>query len=85
MIQRDVTVKDLAKTYKNPIPEIIQTASVFSSSIYLISNNRRINAKSIMGLMVLKPNEGDVITIEAQGADEKEAADALEAFLLCRK
>ncbi len=52
-----------------PVAEIVQTASQFESSIYLISGSKRINAKSIMGMMSLGLCNNEEIEIEAEGSD----------------
>ena len=55
----------------------------FDSTITLESNNRRINAKSIMGIMAFNPSEGMSVDIVTEGSDEQEALLAIEKFLVC--
>ena len=64
-----------------PVAEIVQTASQFSSEIFLISGNKKINAKSIMGMMSLVLKTGDTITVTADGTDESKALDGIEDYL----
>lgn len=63
--------------------ELVQVAWRFDSEIILESDNRRINAKSIMGIMAFNPSKGMTVNIEANGRDEEEALDAMEKFLVC--
>ena len=51
--------------------------------LHLRSNNRRINAKSIMGIMAFNPSKGMTVNIVAEGSDEEEALVAMEKFLVC--
>ena len=59
----------------------VQVASKFDSRIYLLSDGKKVNAKSIMGMMSLGLDNGEELEIMADGKDEKAAADALEQFL----
>ena len=60
---------------------LVQTATKFSSSVYLDVENKRVNAKSIMGVMSLGLLNGDSITIETNGEDEVGALEEIEKFL----
>ena len=60
---------------------LIQKASQYRSTIYLVRSGRRANAKSLLGVMSLGIENGAEIEIEANGDDEKEAASALMAHL----
>ena len=64
-----------------PVAEIVQTASQFESSIYLVSGTKRINAKSIMGMMSLGLCNNEEIEIEAEGLDEIEAINAIINYM----
>lgn len=83
MSKKEVIVSDVSKKHDNPIAELVQVACRFDSNITLISEDRRINAKSIMGIMAFNPSNGMTINIEAEGRDESEALQAMEQFLLC--
>lgn len=61
--------------------KLTQTASKFSSEIWITRNGRRVNAKSIMGVMMLAAAKGSFITLEASGADEQAAIEALTALI----
>lgn len=61
--------------------KLTQTASQFSSEIFIERNGRRVNAKSIMGVMMLAASKGSIVTLETNGADEATAMDALLALI----
>ena len=61
--------------------KLTQTASQFSSEIFIERNGHRVNAKSIMGVMMLAASKGSIVTLEANGADEATAIDALLALI----
>lgn len=64
-----------------PIALLVQNATKFSSSIYLTTENKRVNAKSIMGLMSLGLLNGDSIMVEVDGEDEENAIAEIERFI----
>ncbi|MET1194053.1 HPr family phosphocarrier protein, partial [Bacillus licheniformis] len=59
----------------------VQEATRFTSDVYLKKDEKVVNAKSIMGLMSLAINNGSLITLIVEGVDEKEAMDALVAYV----
>ena len=61
--------------------KLTQLASRFKSEIWLTRNGRRVNAKSIMGVMMLAAGIGSVVTVETDGPQEQEAMDALLALI----
>ena len=83
MSTKEVVVSNVAEGHSNPVAELVQVACRFDSEIILESNNRRINAKSIMGIMAFNPTNGMTVNIEATGSDEEEAIVAMEKFLIC--
>lgn len=64
-----------------PIAVLVQIASQFESKIYLEAEGKRVNAKSIMGMMSLGMDVGESVTIEADGEDENAAVAKLKDFL----
>ncbi|MCC8127973.1 MAG: HPr family phosphocarrier protein [Clostridiales bacterium] len=64
-----------------PIAVLVQIASQFESSIYVDIGNKRVNAKSIMGMMTIAMDTGDEITISADGPDEETAMAGIEKYL----
>ena len=83
MSSKRIVVSDVTKKHENPIAELVQVACQFDSNIVLENDNRKINAKSIMGIMAFNPAEGMTVNILADGSDEKEALVAMEKFLVC--
>ena len=83
MSRKNVIVSNVSDSHANPIAELVQLACRFDSEIILESGTRRINAKSIMGIMAFNPSEGMSIDILADGSDEEEAVLAIEKFLVC--
>lgn len=83
MLKKKVVVADVVKKYENPIGELVQVACQFSSEITLMCEGRKINAKSIMGIMAVSPHEGMEMDIETNGADEERALSAMSQFLQC--
>jgi len=57
--------------------KLTQTASAFASEIWITRNERRVNAKSIMGVMMLAAGKGATVTVEAEGADAEQALAAI--------
>ena len=83
MSSKRIVVSDVTKKHENPIAELVQVSCQFDSNIVLENDNRKINAKSIMGIMAFNPSEGMTVNIVADGSDEKEALVAMEKFLVC--
>lgn len=65
-----------------PAAMLVQVASQYDSRIYLESGSKRVNAKSIMGMMPLGLIAGQSITVEADGADEDQAVSEIEKYLI---
>ena len=61
---------------------LVQVASKFESRIYLESTGKKVNAKSIMGMMSLGLDNGDQVMVTAEGTDEEAAVDAIEKYLI---
>ena len=81
-MKKEVVVSDFTEKRENAFAELVHVACQFDSRITLESNNRRINAKSIMGIMAFNPSRGMTVNIETEGQDESEALSALEDFLV---
>ncbi|MED4205877.1 HPr family phosphocarrier protein [Neobacillus mesonae] len=81
MIQQSVKVNKKAGLYAKPVNQLVQTASQFNADIYLIYNERKVNVKSVLGILSLAiPNQAEV-TIEASGEDETEALKEIIRYL----
>ena len=81
MISRDVTIKNNVGLHARPATFFIQKANSFKSSIWVEREDRRINAKSLLGVLSLGIVKGMNITIIADGADENEAVEGLRALI----
>ena len=81
MSRKEIVVSNVSEEHNNPIAELVQVACRFDSEIILESENRRINAKSIMGIMAFNPSNGMKVNIVANGEDEAEAVEAIADFL----
>ena len=77
MITREVTIKNSVGLHARPATFFIQLANSFSSSIYVEREDRRVNAKSLLGVLSLGVVKGMEITLVADGPDEEEAVEAL--------
>ena len=83
-MRKSVTVGLEAGLEARPIALLVQNANQFASSIYLVIEEKRINAKSIMGVMSLALMNGTEVVIDAEGPDEAEAIASLEAFFAAK-
>ncbi len=81
MIRRELTVQLDSALDTRPVALLVQTASQFDSDVYLEVENRRVNAKSIMGMMTLGIDTGTEVTVSVNGVDEDEAMKKIEAYL----
>ena len=81
MSKKNVIVSNVSEGHDNPIAELVQVACQFDSDIMLESDNRRINAKSIMGMMTLGVPAGGKINVIAKGDDETEAIEHIGKYL----
>lgn len=82
MIETPVIVGHEDGIEGRPIALLVQEASQYASKVYIQVDNKKINAKSIMGMMSLVLTNGVTVTIDAEGTDEVEAVNALERFLI---
>ena len=81
MIQKDIKIKLSGGLEARPIAVLVQVASQYDSTVYLQIDNKKVNAKSIMGMMSLGLNAGENVTVLVDGADEKEALESIEKYL----
>ena len=81
MQQRDVEITNKLGLHARPSAKLTQLASSFKSDVFMARNGRRINAKSIMGVMMLAAAKGSTVTLETNGEDEQEAIDALAGLI----
>jgi phosphocarrier protein len=81
MQQRDVEIVNKLGLHARPSAKLTQLASSFKSAVFMSRNGRRINAKSIMGVMMLAAAKGSTVTLETDGEDEDAAMDALAGLI----
>ena len=81
MINQEITIINKLGLHARPSSKLTQTASQFGSEIWIEKNGRRVNAKSIMGVMMLAAGKGSIVTLEADGADEGVAISALQTLI----
>ena len=80
-MKKDVVINMSDTMEATRIAHLVQVANQFNSSVYFEMDTKRVNAKSIMGMMSLILSSGDVITTNAEGDDEENAVVELEKFL----
>lgn len=81
MISTDVTIKNNVGLHARPATFFIQKANSYKSSIWVEKEDRRVNAKSLLGVLSLGITKGMTITLIADGVDEQEALDGLAALI----
>lgn len=81
MIQQDLEIINKLGLHARASAKFTQLAARYQSDVWLTRNARRINAKSIMGVMMLAAGKGAKMTLEAEGTDERECVDALCALV----
>jgi len=81
MLKQDALIINKLGLHARASAKLTQTASKFPCEVWLSRNTRRINAKSIMGVMMLAAAKGSTITIETNGEQEQEAMTALLALI----
>lgn len=77
MPKADVEIRNKLGLHARASAKLTQTASRFESDVWLERNNRRVNAKSIMGVMMLAAGKGSTITVETSGVDADAALQAI--------
>jgi len=81
VVERSVTVELESGLQARPAAQFVQEANRYGSDLFLEKDGKRINAKSIMGLMSLAVGTGETITLVADGTDEETAMDNLVSFV----
>lgn len=85
MMKKDVTIQLENGLEARPVAMLVQLASQFESEIYIESEERRVNAKSIMGMMTLGLGNGEEVSVCANGEDEKKAVESISQYLVSQK
>ena len=81
MIKQEIEIINKLGLHARASSKLTQTASQFTSDIWIEKTGRKVNAKSIMGVMMLAAAMGSTISLEANGTDEQAAMDALKALI----
>jgi len=76
----DIIVSNKLGLHARASAKLTQLATKFRSEIYISRGSRRVNAKSIMGVMMLAAGMGSKVTIDAEGEDAQEALDQIQAL-----
>lgn len=84
MISREFTINNKLGLHARPSAQLTQIAGRFKSEIYIARDARRVNAKSIMGVMMLAAGPGATVTVDADGPDEQAALDAIGMLITSR-
>jgi phosphocarrier protein len=80
----ELTIVNKLGLHARASAKLTQVASGFKSEVWLTRNGRRVNAKSIMGVMMLAAGKGSTVTVEADGEDAEAALSALRALVADR-
>ncbi|SES69856.1 catabolite repression HPr-like protein [Salinibacillus kushneri] len=81
MVERKVTVQLSTGLQARPAAKFVQEANRFSANIFIEKDGKRVNAKSIMGLMSLAVASGEEIVLQAEGSDEQDVIHELTTFV----
>ncbi len=81
MIQQEIEIINKLGLHARASAKLTQLAAKFKSEVWLTRNARRVNAKSIMGVMMLAAGKGAKVVLEAEGADEQACFDALNELI----
>jgi phosphocarrier protein len=81
MISREFRINNKLGLHARPSAQLTQVAAKFASEVFIAKNGRRVNAKSIMGVMMLAAGPGSTVTVDAEGPDEDQAVAAIGALI----
>ena len=84
MLQREVEIINKLGLHARASAKLTQVAGGFKADVWLSRNGRRVNAKSIMGVMMLAAAKGTTVVVETDGPDEHEAMQAIEKLVANR-
>jgi phosphocarrier protein HPr len=81
MIRKTLVISNKLGLHARASAKLTKLASSFQSEVFMTRNGRRVNAKSIMGIMMLAAGLGAQVELETEGPDEQQAADAIRALV----
>ena len=81
MLHRDVEIVNKLGLHARASAKLTQLAGQYESEVWLTREGRRVNAKSIMGVMMLAASNGSTVSVETSGADEEAAMEAITGLI----
>ncbi|MBS6396825.1 MAG: HPr family phosphocarrier protein [Clostridiales bacterium] len=81
MIKKPITIQIADGLEARPVAVLVQVASQYESRIYVENGDKKVNAKSIMGMMTLGLCAGESVVVSAEGSDEMDAIENIEKYL----
>jgi phosphocarrier protein HPr len=84
IVEREVKIVNKLGIHARPAAEIVKTSAKFKSAITIIRDELEVNAKSIMGVMMLAAEKGATVKLRADGPDAEEAVDALAQLIAAK-
>lgn len=81
MLKHDYTIRNKLGLHARPSALLTQTASRFDCEVWIAKGAQRVNAKSIMGVLMLAAGKGTVVTVDTDGPDEAQALEAIGALI----
>ena len=81
MLQREVEIRNKLGLHARASAKLTQLAARYQSDVQMSRNGRKVNAKSIMGVMMLAAGKGSKVMIETDGPDESDAMDAIVSLI----
>ncbi len=85
MMEKSITIQLTEGLQARPVAMLVQVASQYESSVYIETDGKKVNAKSIMGMMSLALGTGEAVKVIADGKDEEEAIQSMEEYLSGKK
>lgn len=84
MLQQEIEIINKLGLHARASAKLTQVAGRFKSQVWVSRSGRRVNAKSIMGVMMLAAAKGSTLVVETEGPDEQEALDAVSRLIASR-
>jgi phosphocarrier protein HPr len=81
LIQRDIEIKNKLGLHARAAAKLVHTAARFKSDIKIRKGQEEVDGKSILGILLLAAGRGSTIVVKADGPDERDALDAIEALI----
>ena len=85
MMEKSIKIQLTGGLEARPVAMLVQVASQYESSVYIEAEGKKVNAKSIMGMMSLALGTGESVKVIANGNDEQAAIDSIEEYLSAKK